>query len=114
MNCAVAGMIRHATLKNIMKTESIQRPTIADLAAALTAAKRHIDDDMIRDDDSLPSIDVTLACDERGFALQLGDNSYSGGAYFYKHWGVATLYRRTNCRELAKDLIEQCLDLAAY
>jgi len=101
-----------------MKTQhaikAIQTPTIKDLAAALTDAKRHIDDDMIREDESLPSIDVTLACDENGYALQLGDNSYTGSAYSFRHWGVSTLYRRTNCRELARDLIEQCRDLAAY
>jgi len=90
----------------------MKRPTIKDLAQALTQAKGHIDNDNVREDDTLPSIDVTLSCDERGFALQLGDNSFTGSAYSFKHWGVGTLYRRTNCRDLAKDLIDQCQELA--
>jgi len=92
----------------------MKTPTIKDLAAALTDAKRHIDDDMIQEGDSLPSIDVTLACGDDGFTLQLGDNSYTGSAYSFPHWGVSALYRRSNSRELAKDLIEQCRELAAY
>lgn len=90
----------------------MKRPSIKDLAHALTDAKKHIDDDMKHEDDCQPSIDVTLACDESGFALQLGDNSFTGSAYFYRHWGVSCLYRRTNSRELARDLINQCLELA--
>jgi hypothetical protein len=92
----------------------MKTPSIKDLAAELSHAKRHIDDDMIAMDETEPSIDVTLACDETGYALQLGDNSYSGSAYGFRHWGVASLYRNTNCRELARDLIEQCRELAAY
>lgn len=91
----------------------IQTPTIKDLASAITYAKRHIDDDMKRDDDNLPSIDCTLACGEDGFALQLGDNSFTGSAYSFPHWGVSTIYRRSKAREIARDLIEQCKDLAS-
>ena len=91
----------------------MKTPSIKDLAAALSQAKRHIDDDMIAMDDSAPSIDVTLACGETGYALQLGDNSFTGSAYGFPHWGVSGLYRNSNCRELAKDLIEQCRELAA-
>ena len=88
-------------------------PTIKDLASALSDAKRHIDDAMVIEDDSIPSIDVTLACGPTGYALQLGDNSFTGSAYSFPFWGVSALYRRTNCRDLARDLIEQCRDLAA-
>jgi len=91
----------------------MKTPTIKELAAELTYATRHIDDDMIAMDDSAPSIDVTLACDETGYALQLGDNSFSGSAYGFRHWGVSGLYRNSNCRDLARDLIEQCRELAA-
>ena len=88
-------------------------PTIKALAQALADSKKCINDSDVRDDDTAPSIDVTLAVGENGHALQLGDNSYTGSAYSFPHWGVSTLYRRTNCRDLAKGLLEQCRDLAA-
>jgi len=92
---------------------AIQTPTIAALASALTDAKRHIDNDMTREGDTCPSMDVTLACGVNGYALQLGDNSFTGSAYSFPHWGVSTLYRRSNARELARDLIDQCRELVA-
>jgi hypothetical protein len=95
------------------KVKDMKTPSIKELAAELSHAKRHIEDDMIAMDESAPSIDVTLACDETGFALQLGDNSFSGPAYGFRHWGVAGLYRNSNCRELARDLIGQCRELDA-
>jgi|688.fasta_scaffold218520_2 hypothetical protein len=105
---ARCGALTTTPPHNNMKT-----PTIKDLAAELAYARRHIDDDMIAMDETAPSIEVTLACDETGYALQLGDNSFSGPAYSFRHWGVASIYRNSNCRELARDLIEQCRELAA-
>ena len=94
-----------------MKT--IQIPSIRELQTCLTGLKTEIDDNNIAEDDENPSIDLTLACDKNGYALQTGDNSYTGCAYGYSFWGVSSLYRNSNCTELAKDLIEQCLELAA-
>jgi hypothetical protein len=91
----------------------MKTPSIKELAAALSQAKQHIEDNIIAMDGSAPSIDVTLACDETGFALQLGDNSFFGPAYGFRHWGVSGIYRDSNCRDLARDLIEQCRDLDA-
>lgn len=99
----------------------LQLPRKSDLIESLQEIKTEIEDDMI-DEASLeeakmygvqpqPYIQVTLACDERGYALQTGDNSYSGGAYFYRHWGVGNLYRDSDVVELADDLINQCEDL---
>jgi hypothetical protein len=85
----------------------MQLPTIKELAKALTDIKRFIDRDV-------REIDVTLAADERGYALQAGDNSFTGAAYSFRHWGVGVVQRRTNSRELAKDLINQCRELASY
>jgi hypothetical protein len=93
------------------KENDMKTPSIKELAAALSQAKQHIEDNIIAMDGSAPSINVTLAYDETGFALQLGDIS---------HYGVAirmlphrALYRNSNCRDLARDLIEQCRDLDA-
>lgn len=93
----------------------IRRPSIRELQVCLTSLKAEIQDDYSASDDPddlEPGMQVTLACDERGYALQTGDNSYSGPAYSYTFWGVGSLYRNTNCTELAKDLIDQCLELA--
>lgn len=94
---------------------ALKLPTLATLTMLITGVKKHIGDDYrASDEDSLPSMQLTVAADERGWDYQTGDNSYSGGAYFHRHWGVVTVYRRSNSRELARDLIEQIKDLAAY
>lgn len=64
-------------------------------------------------DDTTPGMQVTIGftpADEDSGAswdYQTGDNSYTGGAYCHAHWGVISLYRRSNSRELAKDIAEQ-------
>ena len=88
--------------------KKLKTPPIRQLQKTLTAYKNDIDDDYVGIDEDKPSIDVTLACDDRGHALQTGDNSYMGAAYHYEYWAVGSLYRNSNCRELAQDLIEQC------
>ncbi len=85
-------------------------PTIKEVSAALIRAKRHIGDDCrASEEDDGPGIQVTLGVDpESGeWALQLGDNSYTGSVYGLPYWGVGSLYRRSNSRDLARDLIEE-------
>ena len=94
--------------------ESIKLPTIKALAEALKRIKPEISDDYRESPEDLPGIDITLAAGPGGYAMQTGDNSYSGPAYSFPFWGIGRLYRRTNSRELAKDLIEQCRELATY
>lgn len=88
-------------------------PTINELRDELISLKRHIDDDMIHDEDTMPGIDVTLGIGEDGYGLQSGSNEYTGCAYGFPHWGVSRLYRRTNCYALAKELIDEALSLAS-
>jgi hypothetical protein len=95
-----------------VEMEKLQLPEVLELAACLESLKSDICDDYIAEGDDLPGIDITLACDSRGYAVQTGDNSYSGSAYSYRHWGVGRLYRDTDCMELAGGLINQCRDLA--
>jgi hypothetical protein len=90
-------------------------PSIAQVARALRAIKRRgIDDDYRAfDEDDIPGIQVTLGCDlehRDHWAIQTGDNSYTGSAYGFACWGVSGLYRRSNCRELAKELIDQVIE----
>jgi hypothetical protein len=88
--------------------------TVKELADVLKRIKPEIEDDSIDPDDAadgcnVPSIDATLGYDPetKGWAVQFGDNSYTGCAYSYPVWGVGTVYRRSNTREVARDLINQ-------
>lgn len=58
-------------------------------------------------------IDLTVGCnaDTGEWSYQTGDNSYSGGAYFYPDWAVVTLRPRCNSHEIAKDIQDQLSDL---
>jgi len=75
------------------------------------------DDYRAREEAILPSLAVTIGAkitpDGIDWSFQTGDNSYSGGAYFYSDWGICDLYRRDNCTALASDIVEQFLDLWA-
>ena len=73
------------------------------------------DDYRASEEDTLPSMQVTIGATvaEDGtlnWSYQTGDNSYSGGAYGHPNWGVISLYRRSNCRELAADAVSQILN----
>jgi hypothetical protein len=90
-------------------------PSIAQVAAQLRGVKRRgiYDECRAFEEDEIPGIQVTLATDlthRDNWAIQTGDNSYTGSAYGFAYWGVSGLYRRTNCRELAKELIEQVVE----
>ena len=88
-------------------------PTIADLARLFSALKPEIHDDyraFEEDDDSnTPSMQVTIGWTPESGAwdYQTGDNSYSGGAYLHPHWAVVALYRRSNVRDLAREVQDQ-------
>ncbi len=88
-------------------------PTIKDVAAVLMSKKVHIEDHMIEEDATVPGCDITLGWtpEDNSWAVQTGDNSLSGMAYGHPHWAVSYLTRRTNSRELAKELISQLKEL---
>ena len=84
--------------------------SIKELAALLVHLKKAIDDDFRAsgcEDSDIACIDVTIGADETGWSYQTGDNSFTGGAYHYKHWGVGILGRNSNCRQLAKELLNK-------
>jgi len=74
-------------------------------------------DDRAHEGATLPSVAVTVGAkitpDGIDWAFQTGDNSYSGLAYFYSDWGICDLHRRDNTTDLARDIVEQFLDLWA-
>jgi hypothetical protein len=66
------------------------------------------DDYRASDEDETPGMSVTIGftpeTEEKAcsWGYQTGDNSFTGGAYGHPHWAVISLYRRSNCRELAE------------
>lgn len=78
--------------------------------------KTHIGDDFrASEDDTAPSMQVTIAWDGKDkWTYQTGDNSYTGSAYSYKHWAVVSLYRRSNSKLLARDVLQQLDELTIY
>lgn len=97
-------------------------PTIKSLSSLIKALKPTIRDDYRAyagetglDDENIPSMLLTVGWDaESGeWSWQTGDNSYSGSAYFYPHWGIVAVYRRSNSIDLARYIRSQLADLAS-
>lgn len=94
----------------------VKLPTIKEIAALVRHVKAQVpqsDPDYIAEGDDKPGIDLTIGVDtvSGDWSYQTGDNSYTGGAYGYRDWGVARVYRATNSRECARDLIAQIDEL---
>lgn len=89
-------------------------PLIKDIRALLIALKKDIRDEYRTEyqEDDIPTMQVTIGADKTGsWSYQTGDNSFTGGAYGYPHWGIVYLQRRSNCTELARDVIGQIDEL---
>ena len=61
-------------------------------------------------DDSEPGMQVTIGCecpsaDSMSWSYQTGDNSFTGGAYGYAHWGIGYLYRDTIPEDFAAEIV---------
>lgn len=85
-------------------------PSVRDIRALLIDLKSTIGQEYrIEDqDDNIPTMQVTIGADNTGsWSYQTGDTSYTGGAYGYPHWGICYLQRRSNCTDLALDVISQ-------
>lgn len=93
----------------------IKLPPIGEIRRLLIGLKRDIDDDYRASDDpedNTPGMCVTIGADDEGcWSYQTGDNSYTGGAYGMPYWAIISLYRRSNCTELARDAINQIAEL---
>jgi hypothetical protein len=89
-----------------------------DLRELFILLKKEIDysDFDESDDDSIPGLDVTIGCtfdfDDASISwnYQTGDNSYTGGAYGHPEWFTCFVMKRTNCKELADDIINEIHD----
>lgn len=113
---------------HIMKTKdkfAQAESLIPEITKLFKQLKKQIRDDYRAsgdDDNDIPGMQVTIGftpakefnplypnenLNDFSWHYQTGDNSYSGGAYGHRNWGVVSLYRRSNSRELAKDAINQ-------
>lgn len=88
-------------------------PLIKDLAELIKQLKPTIGDEYrsseFDPEDDLPSMLLTVgwSAESGDWNWQTGDNSYSGGAYFYPTWATVAIYRRSNSKELARDIRNQ-------
>ena len=91
----------------------MKTPTIHQITELVKHVKAEIADDyQAFEGDEIPGIQLTVACNnDGGWSYQTGDNSYSGSAYHYPHWAVVGVYLSTNCRELAREIVEELKEL---
>lgn len=98
-----------------MMTTKQQRQMEREIRALLIRLKREIGDDYRASDDpndDTPGMQVTFATtDGESWSYQTGDNSYTGGCYSHPHWSVISLYRRDNCTEHARHVVEELLGM---
>lgn len=91
-----------------------------ELYSLLVALKKNEDWRSLRQDfynfdpaDSTPYIYLTVGCTfdfAEGYitwSYQTGDNSFTGGAYGHPEWFTTSIFGRSNCNDIAKDLIEE-------
>lgn len=66
-------------------------------------------------EDDLPGMLVTIACDVLSgeWTYQTGCNSFTGKCYEFNHWAVISLYRDSNCLELAREMINELIELVS-
>ena len=90
-------------------------PTIKEISSLLVSLKAYIQDDFrASDDDTLPGMQITIGYTPDGsWDLQTGDNSFSGCAYGHPIWSVNALYRRSNCYDIAREIVNDLKDQVA-
>ncbi len=95
-------------------------PSIEKIRKLCVAVKQSIDfsdPDLIDpyDDFDEASVLLTVGADAKGsWNFQTGDPSFTGAAYGYPFWGQAYLSANTNCRDAARQIVEEIKDAAAY
>lgn len=63
------------------------------------------------EEDTEPSMAVTVGADVNGWNFQTGDNSFTGDAYSFADWAVTYLTRDTKPDDFADDVIRQLQDV---
>ena len=90
-----------------METKMNREAFKAELATLVKLLIPTISDDyrIYGDEDDRPGIQITIGADENGWLYQTGDNSYVGGAYSFRNWGVGGIYRDSDPADVAEWLI---------
>ena len=96
-------------------TQKQYRAFAREITRLLISLKQDIGPDYrAHEDDETPGILVTVGARYRDGGLdwsyQTGDNSYTGGAYGYRHWGVGYLYPRSKSAEVADGIVSEIAD----
>lgn len=86
-----------------------------DLCELFKMIKKDIGPDTLIEtgDGYAQGIEVTVGCTfdfdkgEITWNYQTGDNSYTGGAYGHPEWFTTSLMKRTNCKEVANEIINE-------
>jgi hypothetical protein len=85
-----------------MAIARVRFPCIKAVAAELHDAKRWCEPGNDNE------VEVRLQVTASGWAVRVGDPQYDTDHSGY--WGAGTVAPKTNCRELARDLVEQAKD----
>ncbi len=88
-------------------------PTKKEITALVKHVKSFIFNDCRAfEGDDVAGIQLTVGhTPETGeWNWQTGDNSYSGGAYFHRNWAVVGVYRNSNCKVVAGDILQALKD----
>jgi hypothetical protein len=90
---------------------------VSEIESLLKSLKKEIDDDFRCSDDpddNTPGMCVTISTkDGSSWSYQTGDNSFTESCYGDPHWSVIYLYRRSNCKKLAEDAVEELKEAVA-
>ena len=95
-------------------------PTMDEVAKLVEAVKDNIDSDTYVNDEDADEggpngILLTVGADGKGgWSYQTGDTSFMGGAYGYPYWGSAGVYRNSHPRAVAREIIEEVKEQAAW
>jgi len=92
-------------------------PPVGEMVFLIKSLKKDIGDDYRATDDpddDKPGMCVTIGWtpSSGAWSYQTGDNSFTGGAYGHPHWAVVYINRRSNSREVVKDIHDQLMNLA--
>lgn len=88
--------------------------TLKEAITLIKCLKKEIEDEYrASEEDTRPSMLLTVGDDGESWSYQTGDNSFTGGAYGYPHWAVVSIYRNSNSKQLATDIVNQLEDLFA-
>jgi len=101
---------------NSRAQQAFRLPPVNEIYTLLRELKGQIEDEyrasIQEEDETLPMMDLTIGWtpNDGTWSYQTGDNSFAGGAYLHPIWAVDYLTRRTNCRDMAAELISQLLE----